>query len=147
MCGIATLVEPSAPPWLADTVRAMTRLVRHRGPDGEGFMFFQPADGTATAVASAETPPDIGGSREAPVGCTVGLGHRRLSIVDLSSAGHQPMRDGAGDAWIIFNGEIYNHTELRAELAARGHTFRSAADTEVILAAWREWGQGCLAQF
>src|SRR5205085_8207158 len=69
------------------------------------------------------------------------------SIVDLSIAGHQPMADASGDIWITFNGEIYNYAELRADLAGRGHAFHTGTDTEVILAAWREWGERCLAHF
>ena len=147
MCGIATLFEPTAPPWLGDTIRGMTRAVRHRGPDGEGFVFFHAANGAPSPVSSEETPVAVAGARTPPPGCTLALGHRRLSIVDLSSAGHQPMCDAAGECWITFNGEIYNHVELRAELARLGHGFRSGTDTEVILAAWREWGEACLARF
>ena len=75
----------------------------------------------------------------------VGLAHRRLSIIDLSSAGHQPMRDKSGELSIVFNGEIYNYQELRAQLITKGHTFRSNSDTEVLLAAYREWGTECLS--
>lgn len=73
----------------------------------------------------------------------VGLGMRRLAIIDLSPAGHQPMQDGSGSCTIVFNGEIYNYHELQRELTARGHSFRSESDTEVILAAYREWGEDC----
>lgn len=76
----------------------------------------------------------------------VGLGHRRLAIIDLSFAGHQPMQDVTGLLTIVFNGEIYNYRDLQEELAAKGHTFRSHSDTEVILAAYREWGTDCLAR-
>lgn len=74
----------------------------------------------------------------------VGLAHRRLAILDLSPLGRQPMSDGTGELWIVFNGEIYNFRELREELAGKGHGFRSRTDTEVILAAYREWGTDCL---
>lgn len=76
----------------------------------------------------------------------VGLGHRRLAIVDLSPAGHQPMQDATGVFTIVFNGEIYNHQNLQQELIAKGHGFRSHSDTEVILAAYREWGVDCLSR-
>lgn len=76
----------------------------------------------------------------------VGLAHRRLSILDLSQAGHQPMVDSSGEYIIVFNGEIYNFTELRDELAAKGVVFRSRSDTEVILAAYRVWGKECLSR-
>ena len=76
----------------------------------------------------------------------VGLGHRRLAIIDLSTAAHQPMKDASGELCIVFNGEIYNHSELRNELIAKGVAFRSRSDTEVILAAYREWGTECLSR-
>ena len=147
MCGIATLIEPSAPAWLAATVRAMTRAVRHRGPDGEGLLFINPAAGTSAIVLTEDTPAGINGEAEAPAGSTLGLGHRRLAILDRSSAGFQPMRDSSGGCAITYNGEIYNYVELRADLARLGYTFRSGTDTEVILAAWRHWGEACLARF
>jgi len=74
----------------------------------------------------------------------VGLGHRRLSIIDLSFAGHQPMQDTTAEFTIVFNGEIYNYRDLKLELEAKGHEFRSHSDTEVILVAYREWGTDCL---
>lgn len=77
----------------------------------------------------------------------VGLAHRRLSIIDLSPAGHQPMLDASGSLRIVFNGEIYNFVDLRDELVAKGYSFCSRSDTEVILAAYREWGTDCLARF
>lgn len=147
MCGIAALFEPSAPAWFPDVVRAMTGLVRHRGPDGEGFAFFERGANQAHAVISDESPAGVAGRREPPVGCVLGLGHRRLSVIDLSAAGHQPMSDAAGECWLTFNGEIYNYRELREELTRDGHVFHSGSDTEVILAAWRAWGDQCLARF
>jgi len=77
----------------------------------------------------------------------VGLGFRRLSIIDLSPAGHQPMSDGAERYWIVFNGEVYNFREIRAELEARSHRFTSNTDTEVVLHAYMEWGRDCLEHF
>jgi asparagine synthase (glutamine-hydrolysing) len=93
----------------------------HRGPDGEGIWFSK--DGR------------------------IGLAHRRLAIVDLSSAGKQPMTDTHGSLEITFNGEIYNHQDLRIELQGRGHVFRSQSDTEVILEAYRAWGIDCVGRF
>lgn len=120
MCGIIGVVSRTAISdrrWLAVGRDAM----RHRGPDdcGEWWSF----DGR------------------------VGLAHRRLSIVDLSAAGHQPMHDSSGKLSITFNGEIYNFADLRAELEPLGHAFHSHGDTEVILAAYRQWGTDCLARF
>ncbi len=76
----------------------------------------------------------------------VGFGHRRLAVIDLSPAGRQPMQDATGELVIVFNGEIYNFVELRGELAAQGHAFRSTSDTEVVLAAYREWGTDCVSR-
>jgi asparagine synthase (glutamine-hydrolysing) len=95
----------------SDTIRRMTNTMVHRGPDDEGYF--------------------ISGS--------VGLGFRRLSIIDLAG-GHQPMSDAEETVWIIFNGEIYNYRELRAELQSKGHQFRTNSDTEVIIHGYKEWG-------
>src|SRR2546428_2314483 len=76
----------------------------------------------------------------------VGLAHRRLSIIDLSPTGHQPMSDLSGQLQIVFNGEIYNYRELRRQLEGHGHRFRSQSDTEVILEAYRRWGTECLGR-
>lgn len=117
MCGIAGRVNfASGAPVAAATVRAMCDLIAHRGPDGDGVH----CDGP------------------------VGFGHRRLAIIDLSPGGAQPMRTPDGALVITFNGEIYNYRELKAELAGKGHAFRSESDTEVILAAYREWGTACV---
>jgi asparagine synthase (glutamine-hydrolysing) len=96
----------------------MTDIVRHRGPDDTGLLIQGP----------------------------VGLGFRRLSILDLSIAGHQPMQTDNGDISIVFNGEIYNYVELRKMLEAKGRRFRSSGDTEVLLNAYLEWGTDCLPQ-
>lgn len=120
MCGIVGIVSstPQAQrAWLAIGRDAMT----HRGPDDAGEWWS--ADGR------------------------VGLAQRRLAIIDLSLAGHQPMHDAYGALSIVFNGEIYNFADLRGELIAKGHSFRSHSDTEVILAAYREWGAACLDRF
>ncbi len=99
------------------TLEAMNAAIARRGPDDMGIHF---AEG-------------------------VGLGHRRLAIIDLSPHGHQPMRDGS--LLITFNGEIYNYAEIRAELVAMGDTFHSSSDTEVILKAFRRWGRDCVKRF
>lgn len=115
MCGIVAATYRDSSPDPA-WIRAMTDRIAHRGPDGEGVRVFPHA----------------------------ALGHRRLSIIDLTDAAAQPMhRDGVT---IAFNGEVYNFRELRAELEARGHTFRSTGDTEVVLRAWFEWGTDVVAR-
>lgn len=129
MCGIAGLVTEGPSVAAEQTVRRMNAAGRHRGPDDEGIVSLL-LDGSA-----------------AQPGMQVVLGHRRLAIIDVSSAGHQPMTDGTGRLLVVFNGEIYNYLELRAELASAGHEFRTSTDTEVLLAAWREWGCGALQRF
>jgi asparagine synthase (glutamine-hydrolysing) len=116
MCGIAGIFNTDGAPVSIAVLRRMTDAVAHRGPDGEGFW----------------------------TGSFVGLGHRRLSIVDLSPLGHQPMQTPDGQVVLSYNGEVYNFQELRVELEARGHAFRSRTDTEVLLHAWAEWGEACV---
>ena len=118
MCGIAGLFHLTTPkPVDPSRVGRMCDAMVHRGPDGAGVW----------------TAPGVG------------LGHRRLSIIDLAGS-PQPMHAADGRAVIVFNGEIYNYRELRTELAARGAVFRTDGDTEVILAAWQQWGPACLAR-
>ena len=121
MCGIAGAFHYArSAPVSEKTLRAMAECIVHRGPDDEGFHL------------------DPEGK--------VGLAFRRLSIVDLSG-GHQPMSDEDGRYHLVFNGEIYNHLEIRRELEARGRRFRTRSDTEVILAAYREYGPDCVERF
>ncbi len=118
MCGLTGALYRDGSRADPAVIRAMTNTLVHRGPDGEGVH----TDGP------------------------VGLGHRRLSIIDLSQAAAQPMASQDGGTWVVFNGEIYNFLELRSTLEAHGHTFRTHGDTEVILAAWREWGEAAFAK-
>ena len=117
MCGIAGLFGHG---WQPDQLQSMIEQQRHRGPDGHGT-FFDCANQAA-------------------------LGHNRLSIIDLSQAGAQPMTSTDGRLVISFNGEIYNYLELRAELSG-SYSFRTRSDTEVILAAYERWGEACLDHF
>jgi len=119
MCGIVGVFNTDGKPVSIATLRSMTDAIAHRGPDGEGFY----TDGF------------------------VGLGHRRLAIIDLSAAGHQPMATHEGDVVLTYNGEVYNFQELRLELQAKGYQFRSRTDTEVVLYAYKEWGPQCLDKF
>src|SRR5215470_15094331 len=119
MCGIAGRFNfLSGAPVDAGLIRRMSDLIAHRGPDGDGVHVDGP----------------------------VGLGHRRLAIIDLSAAAAQPMVDETGTMWIVYNGEIYNFAELKAQLEARGHRYRTRGDTEVILAAYREFGPDCVSR-
>lgn len=119
MCGIAGIFSLKDELVSPAILRAMTDAIAHRGPDGEG----QWIDGN------------------------VGLGHRRLAIIDLSPAGHQPMVSAEQRFVLSYNGEIYNFKELRSELEALGHHFRSRTDSEVVLNAWAEWGEDCVTRF
>ncbi|MGH7030497.1 MAG: asparagine synthetase B family protein, partial [Stellaceae bacterium] len=115
MCGIAGFVTFGTPAPRAEIKARLWRMIatlRHRGPDDEGVW----TDGEA------------------------GLAHSRLSIIDVSPAGHQPMAGADGSVWITYNGEIYNFAEIRGELEARGYPFHSRSDTEVIVNGWHAWG-------
>src|SRR3954468_11469766 len=119
MCGIAGIVASDR---LHDEERARLPLMRdvitHRGPDDAGLFFDERA----------------------------GLAHRRLSIVDLAQ-GHQPLGNEDGTIQVVFNGEIYNHADIRPELEARGHRYRTRCDTETIVHAYEEWGDACVERF
>lgn len=123
MCGIAGYLTRRPLPDLSGSLRAMARAIAHRGPDDEGFLEARTASGEYQ----------------------VGLAHRRLSIIDLST-GQQPMGNEDGSVQIVFNGEIYNFPELRSELIARGHVFRTRSDTETIVHAYEEWGCDSVAR-
>lgn len=119
MCGISGYLDLSGAPADPHIAEAMAAAIAHRGPDGQGVH----ADGP------------------------LALGHRRLAILDLTDAGRQPMATTDGRFVIVYNGEVYNFRELRRELEALGHVFRSRTDTEVVLAAWAEWGPAALDRF
>jgi len=124
MCGIVGILarRTQIPPAVLEQA---TRSLAHRGPDDSGMVLLR------------ETQPE-------PL--EIGFGHRRLAILDLSPLGHQPMQDPITGNWIVFNGEIYNFRELRKELEGVGAEFNSHSDTEVILAAYRVWGESCLTR-
>src|SRR5664280_2377928 len=116
MCGICGIINFNGKPVHEAPIRKMMEVQKHRGPDDDGVFLED----------------------------TVGFGFVRLSILDLSTAGHQPMFSYDNRYVMVFNGEIYNYIELRDELRNKGHVFHSGTDTEVILAAYMEWGEDCL---
>ncbi len=126
--------------------------IRHRGPDDEGYLLASTRNRSAVLVAGPDSVRagslHIGDARtrtdDRDAAVDVVLAFRRLAIVDLSALGAQPMGTADGLTWIVFNGEIYNHVELRRELEAAGHRFVGGSDTEVLLAAYREWGADCV---
>jgi asparagine synthase (glutamine-hydrolysing) len=138
MCGIAGILSTSPRPMLAAELKTMNTLAAHRGPDDQGMAVF-------TVEGACNVGEPSGGPEDGP--WVAGLGHRRLSIIDLSAAGHQPMCDAAGRYWIVYNGEVYNYLELRSELKSGGCRFRSNTDSEVVFQAFLEWGPACLRRF
>jgi asparagine synthase (glutamine-hydrolysing) len=118
MCGIVGIIDRTGNPVRPFDVEAMASTLAHRGPDGEGVYVDGP----------------------------VGLGHRRLSIIDLD-AGQQPLSNEDGTVWVTYNGEIYNHQELAKELIGYGHQFKTRCDTEVIVHAYEQWGADCVQRF
>lgn len=119
MCGIVGVISLKGDGISPVLLRAMTDSLAHRGPDGEGHWIHE----------------------------NIGIGHRRLAIIDLSPLGHQPMASADSRYVLTFNGMIYNHREIRVELEARGHRFRSSSDTEVVLNSLIEWGPEALKRF
>ncbi|MCX6312378.1 MAG: asparagine synthase (glutamine-hydrolyzing) [Bacteroidetes bacterium] len=157
MCGISGIVKfDGASDELRVAIRKMNSAIRHRGPDGEGFVFGD-ENWKAIATFSEDTPIEISSSRfpHSPtvpistlsVPTNLVLAHRRLAILDLSPAGHQPLCSADQLLWITYNGEVYNYPELRTELENLGHTFFTNTDTEIVLAAYRQWGKECMQKF
>ncbi len=144
MCAIAGILSPNGRPVDPGMLQRMIEVQAHRGPDGEGYVLL--------SLAGRERPFAVRGRITGAHGLAghrycLGLGHRRLAIVDTSAAGHQPMSTADQRYWVTYNGEIYNYLELRAELAGLGHVFQSQSDTAVLLAAYREWGLSSLSRF
>ncbi len=119
MCGITGIFNVDGSSISGDVLKQMTYIIKHRGPDGEGFWTDN----------------------------FIGFGHRRLAIIDLSSLGNQPMKNGDGSLIITYNGEVYNFKELRKELETKGYKFTSKTDTEVVLKSYQEWGKECIKKF
>ncbi len=119
MCGICGILYLDNQSVSISTLERMCASIAHRGPDGDGVW----SDGP------------------------IGLGHRRLAIIDLTPSGHQPMCNETNDVVIVFNGELYNHLDLRIELEAAGHHYHSRSDTETVIHAYEEWGTACLNRF
>jgi asparagine synthase (glutamine-hydrolysing) len=152
MCGIAGIISLSSESNnLVQDIKAMSKTIRHRGPDDEGYLL-KVLD-KLVSYGGIDTPKEYYNSSisYAPKleiensSASFALLHRRLSIIDLSVTGHQPLC--YRNHWITFNGEIYNYLELKTELEKLGHHFVSSTDTEVILAAYIEWGESCVQRF
>jgi asparagine synthase (glutamine-hydrolysing) len=138
MCGICGEIDFDNGVKL-EPIRRMCKVLSHRGPDDEGILLAKGDKYLQIKNSAGPFPKESG--------FEVALGHRRLSIIDLSTAAHQPMCNENGTIWIVYNGEIYNFQEIRSELEKKGHFFKSRSDTEVILHAYEEWGVDCLKHF
>ena len=121
MCGICGIIDLDGKPVRKEIISNMCATLIHRGPDGEGVYI------------SSQSKP------------SAGLGHRRLKIIDLTEAGHQPMTNEDNSVWLTFNGEIYNHHQLRKDLRDKGHQFRSNTDAEVVLHLYEDFAENCLS--
>ncbi len=151
MCGIAGIFNLKGDNIPAHCLKRMCDVMRHRGPDDEGYVFFQarnePFKDEGFWVEKGPDMPSISSYEEwkqvfgRNSDFNIALGHRRLSIIDLSSAGHQPMSNRTNGIWVTYNGEIYNFKQLRRELEDKGHRFFSQSDTEVIIHLYEEYGE------
>jgi asparagine synthase (glutamine-hydrolysing) len=150
MCGIIALVnlKDSA---ATEVMEKSTSIIQYRGPDDEGFLLWD-GIGDPKVFSGKDTHVDTITSHELQslpetYNWNVGFGHRRLSIIDTTPLGHQPMQFKVHGLSITYNGEIYNYVEIKEKLIQKGHTFLTHSDTEVILHAWAEWGKACLHKF
>jgi asparagine synthase (glutamine-hydrolysing) len=153
MCGISGVISNSK--ISIDSFLEMNQVIRHRGPDDEGFVLFDQnqyyvlgsSDTAAQSWVSDELYSPKANIQSSTFIANVGFGHRRLSILDLSSKGHQPLCSKDERYWITFNGEVYNYLEIRKELIELGYIFNTNTDTEVIISAYQEWGVECQHRF
>lgn len=151
MCGIAGLYNLEQRSVPAHCLKKMCEVMKHRGPDDEGYVFFHVSRDTARGEGywqeRGKEMPAVNNEKEWRELCNgngdynLALGHRRLAVIDLTQAGHQPMSNRTNGIWITYNGEIYNFKELRSELIGRGHYFFSRTDTEVIIHLYEEYGE------
>ena len=157
MCGIIAILSFRNHEHNLCGLDKMAQMIRHRGPDDEGYALFNLQSDKYEIFYGEDTPHSVleGGLKflperkyEYPAECfTVGLAHRRLSIIDPTASGHQPMCDETGRYWISYNGEVYNFKEIREELNELGYSFFSNCDTEVVLKSYIEWGKDCQSKF
>ena len=150
MCGIFGIWNLDHQAVDVTKLQLATNAIRHRGPDDEGYLLVDTGARRTRSCGGPDTDfrlslPDLSQHRSEQF--DLAFGFRRLAILDLSPAGHQPMSSHDGKFWIVFNGEIYNYRELRDELASHGHNFETTSDTEVILAAYQQWGESCVEHF
>ena len=159
MCGIAGVIRSEGRPVEPQKIRAMCRSMAHRGPDDEGYLFADPKRNRVEIFGGRDTPESV--YRASASYCpdrvldpdrlagppSLALAHRRLSIIDTTALGHQPISSSDGNLWMVYNGEVYNYLAIRRDLAGLGHDFVSGSDSEVVLHAYQEWGPKCLERF
>lgn len=147
MCGITGYLNlKKSVDW--NTLYNMNQVISHRGPDDEGYAYFGTTSGSLKGKDTISDYHSLTDIKEmSPTDAFLVFGHRRLSIIDVSAAGHQPMFDREQKYCITFNGEIYNYIEIKQELIALGHHFTTNSDTEVILEAYKEWEEDCVQHF
>lgn len=144
MCGICGVVDPER---RLEAIVAINGAQAHRGPDDEGYLFVNTGTSETVAAGGSDTVASLRLPAHHSVETSrydLALANRRLAILDTTAAGHMPMSYDGGALWVTYNGEIYNYRELRAELTHAGRSFSSNADTEVLLAAYAQWGPDCL---
>jgi len=155
MCGITGVLTRNGAFLNIDRVKGMVDVIAHRGPDDAGYLIWQTGRHHPRGVSSGHEFTDLRFQPACPLLAAIDsppgrellegsrynlfLGHRRLSILDLSPRGHQPMSEKSRNIWVVHSGEIYNFRELREELKVQGHSFSSRTDTEVIIHAYEEW--------
>ena len=163
MCGICGVVALNSKPIDTKSIKAMVDVIAHRGPDDAGYLLAQTGtqhpkgysfhqaftDHKFNTVSPMlpEIDSDHGQYELNKFSWNLFLGHRRLSIIDTSAAGHQPMSGVSQNQWIVYNGEIYNFQEIKKELQGIGYTFQTGTDTEVIIYSYLEWGIECINKF
>ena len=159
MCGIAGAISLNHEPLRVERLKPMVDVIAHRGPDDAGYLVWQ--TGTHRPLGQDFTDSQFqdvcpllpvidspaGQNRLHSEKWDLFFGHRRLSIIDLSPRGHQPMCDKSRKSWLVYNGEIYNFREIRQELKGLGYHFFSTSDTEVIIHAYHQWGTDCIHRF
>lgn len=151
MCGITGYFSPHRQESSSDKIVNMTQLIRHRGPDDEGYVFIDVHSNIFTNAYGEDSQDSIKSQlrdvMSIDINHNISFGHRRYAIIDLTSGGHQPFWDKDNLICVSFNGEIYNYIELRYELEKKGYKFNTTSDTEVLINAYVEWGDNCFERF
>ena len=152
MCGICGIIKNDSTVIEPELLIEMRDTLSHRGPDDYGCVLLKSrqdnkGEKQQKSFLEFKDLEELVSHDMSFSTYTIGLAHRRLSIIDLSEAAHQPMCNENGTIWITYNGEVYNYREISDSLKALGHVFRSNSDTEVIIHAYEEWGRDCIEYF